>query len=599
MCLDSLPDPSVASAIGALALAGRLIPAALGVPLLIMLTAQTIYLLILLIRPLAAAAPWAALITDGGIALAFALIAAGEPLMSAAAAIAIALGGLMRASWAWSAGQVALAIATVIGGVLLTSGQPGIAAFTQAGALPLIAGGLLLVIPIVAYALEHTVGLLGQQVAVLSRARTADQAAVRERTRAIYELAYSMSDSIRYERILEAALEAGTIGVKAGEQVGPGLTAAVMLYHADDNLLHVVANRRLSKADIDQVIPGRAGIIAQALKDVEPIIGGSARRDPELQFFSAFQFCRSVLVIPLHSGYDNFGVIVYGSERPDVFTAENRDVLTAVGLLATVGLQNALLYQALREEKERLVEVEEDARKKLARALHDGPTQSVSAIAMRMNYINRLISKAPDKVPEELHKVEEIARKTTREIRHMLFTLRPLVLETQGLNVALQQLAEKIEETHGQRVTTRMTKEVEAVLDRNQQGVIFYIVEEAINNARKHAQAALIQVAISRQDDVVVIKVADNGRGFDPQAVSTNYDQRGSLGMINMRERAEMIEGRLSVESVPGRGTVITVVVPLRKGAALPTEPVSGRVGTTKIALAAAERMQQRRDPPR
>src|SRR5690606_1287600 len=98
----------------------------------------------------------------------------------------------------------------------------------------------------------------------------------------------------------------------------------------------------------------------------------------------------------------------------------------------TVALQNAALYQNILEEKERIVEVEEDARKKLARDLHDGPTQSVAVIAMRMNHIKRIILDSPQQAIEEAGKVEDLARKTTKEIRHMLFTLRPLILETQG-----------------------------------------------------------------------------------------------------------------------------------------------------------------------
>jgi signal transduction histidine kinase len=76
--------------------------------------------------------------------------------------------------------------------------------------------------------------------------------------------------------------------------------------------------------------------------------------------------------------------------------------------------------------------VEEDARKKLARDLHDGPTQTISAIAMRMSYVYRLLERDPEQVPAELKKVEELARNTTKEIRNLLFGLRPLVLESQG-----------------------------------------------------------------------------------------------------------------------------------------------------------------------
>jgi signal transduction histidine kinase len=236
----------------------------------------------------------------------------------------------------------------------------------------------------------------------------------------------------------------------------------------------------------------------------------------------------------------------------------------AIGTQATIALHNAVLYRNLLDEKERIVEVEEDARKKLARDLHDGPTQNVSAIAMRMSYIYRLLERRPDEVPAELKKVEDLARRTTKEIRDMLFTLRPLVLESQGLSAALEQLCQKTLETHGQHVAARVGPDVESVLDSHQQGVIFYIVEEAVGNARKHAEAELISIDIHRRNDVMVVEISDNGVGFDSDAVNANYDQRGSLGMVNMRERAELLSGTLRIESAEGQGTKITIVFPLR-----------------------------------
>ena len=181
-----------------------------------------------------------------------------------------------------------------------------------------------------------------------------------------------------------------------------------------------------------------------------------------------------------------------------------------------------------------------------------------------MSYIYRLLERKPDDVPEELKKVEELARKTTKEIRHMLFTLRPLVLESQGLKAALDQLADKVMETHGQAVAVNVNSSVEAILDSHQQGVIFYIIEEAVGNARKHAEAQLISVNVSVRQEAVVVEISDNGVGFDTGAVDANYDQRGSLGMVNMRERTELLDGVLHIESAEGKGTRITVMVPVR-----------------------------------
>jgi len=433
---------------------------------------------------------------------------------------------------------------------------------------------------------------LRRQVASVETDRRAVMQTGQERSRSLYELAFLMGSTLNYEKIIEAALEAGRLGLKRSGADDENLLAMVLLFHSDDNMLHVVSSRRLIRADEQNTVPGKTGIIGEALQGSEPIIGENPRKDPELQYFLSVQNCKSILCIPLRTGFDNFGVLIYASDQAQAFSEDQTDLLTAIGIQTTIALQNALLYGRLRDEKDKIVELEEEARKKLARDLHDGPTQSIAAIAMRMGYINRLIEKAPQQVPEELRKVEDLARKTTREIRHMLFTLRPLVLETHGMRVAMAQLAEKIQETHGQGVVMMVNPEVESLLNNHQQGVIFYIVEEAINNARKHARAQIIKVSIFKQGTYIIVQIMDNGVGFNSEAIAAGYENRGSLGMINMRERAELIDATLKVESKPGTGTIITMLVPISStDEAGESLSAHSSMGMTKLAIAASERV--------
>ena len=147
----------------------------------------------------------------------------------------------------------------------------------------------------------------------------------------------------------------------------------------------------------------------------------------------------------------------------------------------------------------------------------------------------------------------------------MLFTLRPLILETQGLHAALQQSISKLAETDPTPIHMEAMPEVDQLLDRNTQGVIFYIIDEAILNARKHAKASNIWVRLYVRDSVFVAEAEDDGCGFDVGAVQVRYDERNSLGMVNMHERAELIGGTLRIASAPGQGTRITLTVPLQR----------------------------------
>ena len=147
----------------------------------------------------------------------------------------------------------------------------------------------------------------------------------------------------------------------------------------------------------------------------------------------------------------------------------------------------------------------------------------------------------------------------------MLFTLRPLILETQGLQAALEQYASKLAETDDTPIHLEATPEVDRLLGPNAQGVSFYIIEEAISNARKHANADNVWVRLYVDKGNFIAEVEDDGDGFDVDEVQVRYDERGSLGMINMHERAELVAGDLIIASALGEGTCIKLVVPLER----------------------------------
>ncbi len=151
----------------------------------------------------------------------------------------------------------------------------------------------------------------------------------------------------------------------------------------------------------------------------------------------------------------------------------------------------------------------------------------------------------------------------------MLFTLRPLVLESQGLLAAVQSMAEKMKETFSQNVIVAIDESVLKTMELGKQSVIFYLVEEAVNNARKHARAEHVWVNLKPlENQLALLEIRDDGVGFDVAAVNSAYDQRGSLGMVNLRERTELVNGVLDLQSAPGKGTRVQVFIPLTQEAA-------------------------------
>lgn len=390
-----------------------------------------------------------------------------------------------------------------------------------------------------------------------------------DRMQAFYSMALTLGATLSYQTVLDKSLDLGAQVVADNPESAERIVSAVLLF--DNDQLKFGSARHLGAVDLRQTLPGMSGILAQAVKSADPIVGEEPGKDPELAMVMGLQSCRSVVALALRTGLNVYGVLLFAHPDVNYFTAERCEVLEVIKTQAVIALQNALLYRDLEQDKVRLSETLEEARRKLARDLHDGPTQSVAAIAMRVNFTRRLIEKDVHAATEELVKIEELARRTTKEIRHMLFTLRPLVLESQGLVAAFESMADKMRETYGQDVIVEVSPELLEAIEIGKQTVIFYIAEEAANNARKHAEAAHIWVRLrplAGVPEIAVLDIQDNGKGFDVKEVNSNYENRGSLGMVNLRERSELINGLLDIQSMPDKGTRVRVYIPLSEEAA-------------------------------
>ena len=476
------------------------------------------------------------------------------------------LSALNRPSPALRYGSVAVDLLVVYLLYSLSSGSQGNLAWTGLLILYLAMGALL--------------GFLVQRMRLTSiekqrsdgQARREAEKTGSERRRAIYELISTLSATLNYQRVLDSALDLAARGLAGPEWRSDGMVSAVLLYspgEAGSAELRVGSARRFTPADLRIGLPGVGGLLGRSIDSGEPRLAKAPAGDPELSKIVALRACESVYCIPLRTGLDTCGVLLFAHPDPEYFTSDRREILDIIGSQATIALQNARLYRDLEQEKERMTEIQEEARKKLARDLHDGPTQSVAALAMRANFARRLMDRDPKAAADELFKIEDLARRTTKEIRHMLFTLRPLVLETQGLVAALESMAEKMQETYNQNVVIEAGPGVIDQMEPGKQGVVFYIAEEAVNNARKHAKAPHVWVRLKLAgEELVSLEVKDDGVGFEVGSLDVNYEGRGSLGMVNMRERAELLNGLLQLDSAPGCGTSVNLLIPLSEEAA-------------------------------
>ena len=378
------------------------------------------------------------------------------------------------------------------------------------------------------------------------------------RLRSLLRMTATLNATLNYERVLEMTLDMANSALTDAQDTQ--LISVLMLFNHED--LYIAAARGLPHADMRVTFPGERGILGESLSTVQTRLSNKPSGDSELKRLTALHNCKLVVCIPLVVGLEIYGVLIFAHATDGFFTQDRIELLEAISHQAMIALQNARLYQDLEQEKERIGEIQEEARKKLARDLHDGPTQSIGAIAMRVNFARRLLTRDPEEAAGELFQIEELARRTTKEIRQMLFTLRPLILESEGLVPALNQLSEKMRENHNQNVIIEADESVLEDMEVGKLGVIFFIVEEAVNNARKHARAKHIWVRLNRNGDLIHLEIEDDGVGFDLLSIQSNYEQRDSLGMVNLHERAEIVNGILKIDSSPGGGTRILVTVP-------------------------------------
>jgi two-component system, NarL family, sensor histidine kinase DevS len=278
--------------------------------------------------------------------------------------------------------------------------------------------------------------------------------------------------------------------------------------------------------------------------------------DPEVDQQAARSMAaRTGLFVPLIVRDRAIGVIVaQDKQQPDPrFTDEDVRIAEAFAERAAVAID--LSERVARDALRRVVAGQELERQRLARELHDETGQALTSILLGLKSLE---ARSDDDVRRSVLELRELAVSTLHDVRRLAVELRPKALDDFGLVPALERLAETFAEQ------TSVDVHLEAALGDSRlpgeaETALYRIVQEALTNVVKHANARTVSVVLTRKGEGVVVVIEDDGRGFDPSA-----DHAEGLGLLGMRERIALVGGRLSVESAPDRGTTVAVEVPLR-----------------------------------
>jgi len=208
----------------------------------------------------------------------------------------------------------------------------------------------------------------------------------------------------------------------------------------------------------------------------------------------------------------------------------------------------------------RLMEAREAERVRLAQEVHDGPAQALVNAIFQADYIERVLDTDPGTVRTEVRFLRERLRRQLDDVRAFISQLRPPLLAELGLNGSIEDGVATMRALTGATIETDLAAPAERLSDEGQV-VVLRVVQEALQNVRRHAEARLVRVSTHLDDDGWTLEVADDGRGFDVDAVSARG--RRSFGLQFMRDRAELIGARFEVRSSPPGGTLVRLAIPV------------------------------------
>jgi signal transduction histidine kinase len=294
---------------------------------------------------------------------------------------------------------------------------------------------------------------------------------------------------------------------------------------------------------------GREGITGWVAASGEPVLIPDVSLDPRYVWMQGSS-TRSELSVPLKVKGEVIGVLDVQSDGPDAFDKSDLLVLQSLAHQAAVAIENARLYDQAR----RVAVVEE--RQRLARELHDSVTQALYGATLYAEAAARqLDAGAVGSAANYLRELRDTAQEALREMRLLIFELRPSVLESAGLAAALRVRLEAVEERAG--LAASFEVQGEGVLSLSVEEGLYRIAQEALNNALKHAAARRVAVRLAYEEVRVVLEIKDDGIGFGREA-----EESGGLGLRGMAERAAQMGGTLALDSQLGAGTTIRVEVP-------------------------------------
>lgn len=396
---------------------------------------------------------------------------------------------------------------------------------------------------------EEVVALLAGQAAVAIENARLYEASTRwsDQLRSLNEVGTALSTETDIDELL------GLIVRRLRELLGARVVAVALPSGEDELRFAAVAGEEALKGESFSRSDSKSGAVLARRRGER---GDAVLDDPEVHHEMARRLgVRTGMWVPLIAHDDVIGVLeIHDKEGADArFTDEDLRLAEIFAARAAVAVE--LSRRVARDALRRVVHAQELERRRLARELHDETGQALTSILLGLRPLEEALADHPARAA--LAELREHVVLALQDVRRLAVELRPKVLDDFGLVAALERLAETFAEQTGIDVDfhsalgeARLSSEVETAL--------FRVVQEALTNIVKHARATRISISVARRDSTVAAVIEDDGSGFDLATARS-----GGIGLVGMRERLALLDGRLAIESSEQAGTTIVAEVPL------------------------------------
>lgn len=457
---------------------------------------------------------------------------------------------------------------------LLQGGEPGLSA---AMAVPMLYGGELIGVMVV-----------GEVESVVSRQFTvtderllvliAGHAASAIRNTRLFEaekLAHQTADTLRAANLaLTRLLDLDTVLTTLLDYLSrlvPYDTASIMLLETETRLVVRATSGYERWPDVPSLLGTTLDLETLPINRVmvtnmtSRLIKDTAV-ESDWRWLIGSEHIRSWLGVPLVVGGRVLGLFSMDKMRPDFFVTEHVRLAEAMALQAAFAIQNAQLYaevhtgrEHLRQLAQQVVAAQEAERQRVSRELHDEAGQALVALKFQLEIIRDDVPTQSERLASQINKTAALIETTMHRIRMLAHDLRPPALEAVGLNRVLEDMCD--EYAHRTQMSVYYAGEDIPQLTADVSIGLYRLLQEALTNVVKHAQAQTVRVTLARQNGQVYLTVEDDGRGFNWAAHQTESGTRG-IGLIGMQERAQIMRGELLIESPSEGGTRLRVRVP-------------------------------------